>query len=129
MAMASENALLEAPRAARTILQHLHVVIGFKHEDIRRADALDDQFCHVTEVGDKTDVAGGGAQQKTDGVLGIVRDGEGVHQQVADFKARAGVEEVADKFSLQLKFKCFLGGAVAINRRSEEHTSELQSLR
>jgi len=45
-----------------------------------------------------------------------VRDGKGVHQQVADFKARAGVEEVAVKFGLQLKFKRFLRGTVAINR-------------
>src|ERR1039458_4924617 len=41
MAVAAENALLEAPRAARTILQHLHVMIGFEHEDVRGADAVE----------------------------------------------------------------------------------------
>jgi hypothetical protein len=116
MAVTAENALLERPRAARTILKHLHVVIGFEDEDIRWTNALDDQSRHVTEVGDEGDVAGSGAQQKADRVLGIVRDGKGVHQQVVDFKARAGVEEMAVKFGLQLKFKCFLRGAVAINR-------------
>src|ERR1017187_10843622 len=54
MAVASENALLETPRSSDLILQHLHVMIGFEDEDIRRTNALDDQFRHVTEVGDKT---------------------------------------------------------------------------
>ena len=100
MAVTAKDALLETPRAARTILQHLHVVIGFEHEDIRRTNALDDQFRHVAEVGDKTDVAGSGAQQKTNGILGVVRDGKSVHQQVADFKARASIEQMAVEFGL-----------------------------
>ena len=116
MAVTAKDALLETPRSADTILQHLHVVIGFEDEDICRTNALNDQFRHVTKVGDEGDVADSSADQKTDGVLGVVRDGKSVHQQVADFKARAGVKEVAVKFGLQLKFKCLLRGAVAINR-------------
>jgi len=116
MAVASKNALLETPRSADAILQHFHVVIGFEHEDVGRTDAFEHQFRHVAEVGDEGDVAGGGTDQKTNGILGVVRNGKGVHQQVADFKARAGVKEVAGKFGLQLKFKCFFRGTVAINR-------------
>ena len=57
-------------------------MIGFKHEDIGRTDAFEHQFRHVAEIGGKTDVAGGGAQQITDGILSVVRDGEGVSRIV-----------------------------------------------
>ena len=97
-------------------LQHLHVVIGFQHQHIRGADAFEHQFGHVAKVGDEPDVAGGGVNQKSDRVLRVVRDGERVHEQVGDFKARAGFKQVAVEFGLQLKFKRLLGGAVAINR-------------
>ena len=100
----------------RAILQHLHVVIRLEHEHIRRANAFEHQFRHVTEVGGKTDVADGRVQQITDRVLRVVRDGEGVHQQVADFKARAGFEQPAIEFCFELEFKRLLRGAVAINR-------------
>ena len=80
MAVVAKNSLLEAPRTARAILKHLHVVIGFEHEDVRGARAFNDQFCRMAEIGDEPDVAGGGVQQITDGILGIVRNGEGVHQ-------------------------------------------------
>ena len=71
--MASEYALFETPRSADTILQHLHVVVGFQDEDVRGARALDDQFRHVAEVGDKTDVTRGSVKQKANGVLEIGR--------------------------------------------------------
>ena len=115
MAVAAKNTLLETPRAARAILQHLHVVIGFEHKDVRGARAFDDQLRHVAKVGDEPDVAGGGAQQKTDGVLGVMRDGEGVHQHVGDFKARAGVEQLAVEAGFEDAFKFIFCGAIAIN--------------
>ena len=40
------------------------------------ADALDDQFGGVAEVGEKADVARAGAQEKTDRVAGVVRNGK-----------------------------------------------------
>ncbi len=116
MAMATKDTLFQTPRPARTILQHLHVMIGFEDEGVRGARALDDEPGHVAEVGDETDVARGGVKQKANGVLGVVRDGERVHKHVADFKARASLEQIAIEFGLQLKFKRFLCGAVAINR-------------
>lgn len=116
MAVTAEDALLQAPRAMDTILQHFHVMIGFEHENVCGARALDDEPGHVAEVGDETDVTRGGVKQKANGVLGVVRDGERVHQHVADFKARAGLEQIAIEFGLQLKFKRFFCSAVAINR-------------
>ena len=74
------------------------------------------QFGHVAEVGGKADVAGGRAQQITDRILRIMRNGKGVHEQVADFKARASLEQPAIEFCFHLEFNRFLRVAVAINR-------------
>ena len=93
MAVAAEDALLERPRAVRTILQHLHVVVGFEDEDVRGADAVEHEPRGVAEVGGETDVAARGAQQKSDGVLRVVRDGKSFDEDVGDLKARAGGEQ------------------------------------
>ncbi len=116
MAVAAEDALLERPRAARTILQHLHVVVGFEDEDVRGADAVEHEPGGVAEVGGEADVAARSAQQKSDGVLRVVRDGKGFDEHVGDLEARAGGEEVAVEFAFKLKFKFFFGRAVAVNR-------------
>ena len=115
MAMAAKDALFEAPRTARAILQHLHIVVRFEDKDVRSARALNHQLGHVAEIGDEPEVTGGGVEQKTDRVLGVMRDGEGVHEHVGDFKARAGVEEPAIETGFEDVFKFVLGGAVAVN--------------
>lgn len=116
MAVAAKDALLERPGTAGRILQHLHVMIGFQHQNVCGPRAFNDQFGYMSQVGNEPDIAAGGVNQKTDGVLGIVRNGKGVHLQVGDFEARAGFKQVAVEFGLQLKFKPLLGGAIAINR-------------
>ena len=116
MTVAAEDALFQTPGAAWTVLKHLHIVIGLQYQHIRGTRAFDHQFGHVAEVGDEPDVAGRGVNQKPDRVLGVVRNGEGVHQQVGDFEARAGFKQVAVEFSLELKFKRLLGGTIAVNR-------------
>ena len=85
---------LRSPGAARAVLEHLHVVIGFEHEDIGGAEAVEDHFGHVAEVGGETNVAGGGANQITDGILGIMRDGKSFDGDIGEFKGVAGVEDV-----------------------------------
>ncbi len=93
MAVASEDALLEAPGATRAILEHLDVVIGFEHEDVGAAEAVEDEFGHMAKIGGKTDVAGDGADQVADGVLGIVRDGKRFDGDIGQFKSVASGEE------------------------------------
>jgi len=115
MAMAAQNALLQRPGTVRTFLQHLYVVIGFKDEDVRGARAFNHQLGHVPEIGDEPEIAGGGVEQKSDRVLGVMRDGEGVHLHVGDFKARAGVKEPAVEAGFEDAFKFIFGGAVAVN--------------
>ena len=116
MAVTAEDPLLEAPGTARAFPQHLYVMVGLQHQHVCGARPFDDQFGHVAEVGDEPDVASGGVNQKPDRILRVVRDGKCVHEQVGDFEARAGFKQVAVEFGLELKFKRFLGGMVAVNR-------------
>ena len=102
VAVASEDALFQRPRAARTFLQHLHVVVGFEDKDVRRADAFQHELGDVGEVGGKTDVAGRGAEHEADGILRVMRNGKGFDAHVADFKTRAGLEQAPVELGLEL---------------------------
>lgn len=94
MAVTAEDTLLEAPGTAGTVLQHLHVVIGFEHKDVGGADTVEHQFGDVAEVGGETEIAGGSANEIADGILGIVRDGKGFDGDIGEFKGVASVEDV-----------------------------------
>ena len=101
MAVASEDALLERPRAARTILQHLHVVVGFEHEHVCGADAVEHKPGDVAEVGDKADVAAHRPQKISNGVLRVVWNGKCLNENVGDFKTCAGGKKLPVDFGFE----------------------------
>lgn len=68
-------------------------MVGFEHEHVGGADAVNHEFGYVAEVGDETDTRAVGAQHKSDGVLGVVRDGKGFDEEVVEFEAVAGAEQ------------------------------------
>jgi hypothetical protein len=88
MAGAGKNTLLDDP-GIRADLEHIEVVIGFEDEAIGFAEVDFDELGHVAEVGADGDLGAIGAKGETDGIDGIVRDGEGVDVDVADTKALA----------------------------------------
>lgn len=116
MSVTAKDSLLEAPRTARTVLQHFHVMIGFEHQCIGGSDAFEHQLGRMAKVGKKTNVRPVRAQQKPHRILGIVRNGKCFNKNVANFKAHAGAEKAEGKFALELKLNFFSGGAVAVNR-------------
>lgn len=113
--MAAEDALFEAPGAVGAFLQHFDIVIGFKHEHIGAADSFQHQFCGMAEVGQKADIAAGGLDQETNGVLGVMRHAERLDMHLPNIEARAGAEEAAFEFYPELKLNGFTGGTVTIN--------------
>ena len=119
VAVAAQDALFKTPRSAHAILQHLYVVIGFEHERIGWADAFNDKPGHVTEVGDESDVRAVGAEQKAHGVLRVVRDGEGIHDNVAHLEVAAGREKPIIESSVKRVGNRFLGRAVAVDGDSQ----------
>jgi hypothetical protein len=88
MAGAGQDALLDDPRIG-TDLEHVEVVIGFEDEAIGFAEVDFDELGHVAEVGANGHLGAVGAKSETDGIDGIVRNGEGVDVDVADTKALA----------------------------------------
>ncbi|MDB6108688.1 MAG: hypothetical protein JWR69_438 [Pedosphaera sp.] len=114
MTVAAGDALLETPRAAG-ILQEFQVVVGLQDEDVGGANAFQRQLGGMAQISQKADVAARRVQEKTDGIRGVVRDAEGVNDDVADFKAAAGGEDSTIKLGLELPFDAVLGGTVAVD--------------
>jgi hypothetical protein len=90
MAGAGKDALLDDPRI-RANLEHIEIVVGFKDQAIGFAEVDFDKLRHVAEVGADGHLGAVGAKSETDGIDGIVRDGEGVDVNVADTEALAGL--------------------------------------
>src|SRR6266436_6543354 len=128
MAMAAEDALLETPGPVRAILQQLDIVIGFQQQNIGRAEPIQDEFCYLAEVGQKSDIYAGRAQKIPDWILGIVQDVKCFDNNVAHFKTVPRREEPAVDLRLKLKFNRFLGRAIAINRNAKFLAEARQSL-
>jgi hypothetical protein len=88
MTSAGKNALLNDPRI-RADLEHVEVVIGFENKTISFAEVDFDELGHVAEVSADGHLGAVGAKGETDGIDGIVRDGESVDVDVANTKALA----------------------------------------
>jgi hypothetical protein len=99
----------------RAILEHFHIVIRFEHEHVGRPDSFEHQPGGMAEVGEKTEVTGAGANEKTDRILGVMRDAERFHQDIADLEAGSGLKHTALEPSLQLVFGGLTRGTIAIN--------------
>ena len=128
MPVPAHDSLLQAPGAMRTIAEHLDIMIGFQNQNVRPADAIDDQSRGMTQIREKTDVSGGSAQEVTDRVLGIVRNGKGFDHHIAQIETRAGFEQMAGKSFFRLPLQRVLGGAVAIDRNIQFFCEQRQAL-
>jgi len=91
MASAGEDTLLDYPRI-RTNLEHVEIVIGFEDEAIGLAEMDSYVIRQVAQIGADGNFAAVGAKSESDGVGSVVRNGEGVHVNVADGEALAGLD-------------------------------------
>src|SRR5262245_25433090 len=119
MTVPTKNSLFETPRSMRRFLQHSHVVICLQHQYICRPHALDDQFIGMPEISQKTDVSTSSSNQKTDGILCIMRHHECLDANVANLKTATGREKAAIHAQLQLIFDRLLGRSIAINWQAQ----------
>jgi hypothetical protein len=116
MAMPTGDPLFQTPGAARIVLQHFQIVIGFEDEDVGSADAFANETRGVTEIRQETDFMSAGVQHEADRVIGVVRDRESIDADVADVERATGGEQVTNfQPHLQLKFHRFAREAVAVN--------------
>jgi len=91
MASAREDALLDDP-GIRADLEHVEIVIGFEDEAIGLAEMDSYVIWQIAEIGADGNFGAVGAEGESDGVGGVVRDGEGVDVDVADGETLAGLD-------------------------------------
>lgn len=115
VAVPAEDALLGGPGTAGVVLEHFHVVIRFEDEDVGGADAFDNEAGGVAEIGEEANIPGGRAQEEADGIVGIMRDAEGIDGDISELEGGAGGEEAEVEGRLELGLDDFLGQAVAVN--------------
>ena len=124
MASAGENTLLDDP-GIWADLEHIEVVIGFEDEAIGLAEVDSDMIGQVAKIGADGDFGAVGAEGESDGVGGIVRDGEGVDVDIADRETLSGLDglNAAQAFTEgigQDALECVHGGLCDVQRRFPE---------
>ena len=101
MAVTTADALLGRPRTAVVGLEKRGTVVGLYHHSVAVAEALANVLWHMAEVGEPGKGAAGGeevavesgAETETDGIVCVVRYGEGIDFQIAEAESGAGLEE------------------------------------
>jgi hypothetical protein len=121
MASARKDALLNDPWVGAN-LEHVEVMIGFKNEAIGFPEMNFDEFGHVAKVGTDGYLGAVGAKSKTDGIDGVVWNGERVHVDIADSEALAGLNgfdapQPLSKGFRENALKCVHGGLGHVKRR------------
>jgi hypothetical protein len=128
MSVPSENPLLEAPGPMGAVLQHLDIVIGFEHKHVRGPDSLHHQFCDVPQIREKTHVRRVRSDQESHGILGVVRNGKGLHQHISDIETRTGGEQPEIHRDVELEADRVGGGPITVNRDSQFFREDGQAL-
>ena len=83
----------------------------------------------MAQVGQKTEVARAGPQEKTDGIARVVWNGKSIDANVTYLKRRAGAENAAvEEFGMELIFHRLLGVPVAVNWNLEFCAQRCQAL-
>jgi hypothetical protein len=93
MSMTRLNSLFDRPRPMRIALQKFFVVIGFNHQRVHLAQAFDDHFCCVTEIGYEPKTAGARVKREADGIDRVMWNGKGLDVDVANRELRAGTKD------------------------------------
>ena len=91
MASARKDALLDHPRIGAD-LEHVEIVIRFEDEAIGLAEMDSDVIGQIAEIGADGDLGAVGAESESNGVGGVVRDGERVDVDVADPETLASLD-------------------------------------
>src|SRR5213594_164851 len=93
MAVPALDALLDTPGPLPIVLQEFQIIISLQQEDVGCLDPLQDQFGSVSQIGQKPDVPLGRSQQKSNRIVGVVRNAERIDRDISNLKAVSGVKE------------------------------------
>ena len=87
--VAAHHTLFHRP-GIRADLQHIEIVVGFEHQDLRTAQMELDGVGKVAKVGHEADFDTLRAETEAYGIDGVVRNREAVDFDIADGKSRPG---------------------------------------
>jgi hypothetical protein len=121
--------LFYRPRAMRIVLQKFLVVIGLDDERVHFAQSFRQHFRGVTKIGDKSERAGAGMKSEPDGIDRVMRNGKGLHNDVADAELSAGMKDSPVSMFVQAAVLAdgFSGQGIAIDWQREFAAKYLQS--
>jgi hypothetical protein len=91
VAGARKDALFDDP-GVRSDLEHVEIVIGFEDEAVGLAEVDSDVIGQIAEIGADGNLGAVGAEGESDGVGGVVGDGERVDIDVADRETLASLD-------------------------------------
>jgi hypothetical protein len=120
MAGAGEDALFDDP-GIRADLEHVEIVIGFEDKAVGLAKMDSDVIGQIAEIGADGNLGAVGAEGESDGVGGVVGDGERVDVDVADGETLASLDGLHAAEALaegvrQNALKGFQGGLGDVER-------------
>lgn len=92
MPFPSHDSLLQVP-GIRANLKHLEIVIGLEDNDITAAQSLSNQFCHITQVCNVSNLETFRLKRETKRIHGIVRYGKGRNLEVLEQERLASGDE------------------------------------
>lgn len=96
MTVTIADALLCRPGPLRVILKHHLVVVRFGEERVDRLQAVDDHSSHMANIAEDPDAAFLAAQDKSDGIDGVVRYGETLYGDSPYLEAGPGFKVIPD---------------------------------
>ena len=121
---AGEHALLDDP-GIWADFEHVEIVIGLQDEAIGLAEMDFDELGHVAKIGADGNLGAISAEGEAEGIGGIVRDSEGVDDDIANGKTLPGVDgfDAAEAFAEGFRedaAKLLHGGLGDVERRFPE---------
>ncbi len=106
--MSSDNTLFNRPRAFSIFVQHVRIMIGFKHQHIHMADAFSNQLGNIAQISRpgetpvwRKQVAIAILEYESDRIIRIVGNGETGHLEVTKLKGRPGLKQLPSRALFQ----------------------------
>lgn len=115
MAVSAADPLLHGPRTMRVVLQEFQIVVGFEDQRVGLLRPVERKMGCVAEVGEEDHVTVAMVDEETDGIRGVMRDGERFHIEIAHGEALAGFKKAP------VERARFSSGGGALQFRRSEH--------
>lgn len=127
--MTGEDALFDGPGPSCIFLKEFFIVICFDEKRADSAQHFEDKSCRITEIGEHAKAGTIGRNAKSDGIGGVVRNGEGADREASQGKFRARLEQPPVSMNEPGVLESPGGQGIAKDRHRVAHEQDFQSAR